>query len=84
MVTGHSYSVQTIGVPLQVGSRVTLLEDVDVDDEGGSAASIMFEDHVDQYVPETGLLVFEESDIGRAEFHDLLDGADGVEIIRNP
>lgn len=74
---------QKIQVPLKVGSRVTLMEDVDIEDEAeGSTASITFEDYVAQYVPQTGLLRFENSDVGQAEFIELLEDADGVEILR--
>jgi hypothetical protein len=78
---GKTYSVQTIGVPLKVGSRVTLFQDPDIDEEEGLAAVVSFEDYVAQYVPETGLLRFENSDIGRAEFISMVDEADGIEII---
>lgn len=73
---------QQISVPLQVGSRVVLYEDVDIDSDGGLAAGILFEDHVEQYVPSTALLRFEESDIGRAEFIDLVNKAEGIEILK--
>lgn len=82
MATEDTYSVQTIGVPLKTGSRVTLMKDVDIEDDGtGSTASIMFEDYVERYVPETGLLRFSESDIGRAAFEDMLRDANGIEIM---
>jgi hypothetical protein len=71
----------TISVRLTVGSRVTLAEDVDVDSTGGSTATVTFEDTVSQYVPQTGKLEFEESDIGRAEFLSLLQEAGSVHII---
>lgn len=71
---------QEISVPLEVGDRVTLFDEVD-EDEGGFAAGTMFEDTVEQYVPQTGLLRFEDSDIGRAEFKELLDKAEGIQII---
>lgn len=74
---------QTITVPLPVGSRVTLLEDVEIEDEAeGSTASIFFEDYLEQYVPETGLLRFENGDVGRAEFIKMMKEADGVEILK--
>jgi hypothetical protein len=72
---------QEISVPLRVGDRVTLFEDVDIDKDGGFAAGTMFEDTVEKYVPDTGLLRFEDSDIGRAEFEGLLDEAEGIQII---
>lgn len=73
---------QQISVPLLVGSRVVLHEDVDMDSEGGYAAGIMFEDVVAQYVPDTGLLRFEDSDVGKAEFEELLEEAEGIEILK--
>ena len=72
---------QLISVPLRPGDRVTLLEDVDIDSEEGVVASVTFEDYVDQYVPDTGLLRFENSDVGRAEFIEMVDEADGIEIL---
>lgn len=74
-------SEQSIDVPLPVGSRVELYEDVDIDAEEGVATSIIFSDYVEQYCPGTGLLSFENSDIGRAEFVDAMKEADGVEVI---
>jgi len=71
---------QEISVPLTVGDRVSLFDEVDAE-EGGFAAGTMFEDTVEQYVPDTGLLRFEDSDIGRAEFKQLLDEAEGLQII---
>lgn len=74
---------QKIDVPLKVGSRVTLMENVSIEDgEEGSTASITFEDYVEQYVPQTGLLSFENSDIGRGEFIEMAEDADGVEILK--
>jgi len=74
-------SEQTITVNLKVGSRVSILKDVDTD-EGGFMASTVFEDTVEQYVPQTGLLRFEESDIGLSEFKELLGQHDSVQVIR--
>lgn len=64
------------------GSRVTLLKDVDIDSKEGSSGTILFEGYVDRYVPQTGLLEFEESDVGRTEFQRLLDEADAIEVIQ--
>lgn len=72
---------QVISVQLRVGSRVSILTDVRMDD-GGFAASTVFEDTVVRYVPESNLLRFEDSDIGYAEFVDLLDEHDSVQIVR--
>lgn len=74
-------SGQTIPVTLKVGSRVSILRDVRMDD-GGFSASTVFEDTVAQYVPQTGLLRFEESDIGLAEFESLLDKHDSVQVVK--
>ena len=67
-------SDQSIEVPLQVGSKVTLLTE-------GSSEGVLFEDYVEQYVPDTGLLRFENSEIGKTEFEQLLDKSDGVEVL---
>jgi len=72
---------QTIPVNLKVGSRVSILEDVDTD-EGGFIASTVFEDTVEQYVPQTRKLAFANSDIGYAEFEELLREHDSVQVIR--
>lgn len=74
---------QHISVPLRVGSRVTLYEDVDIDSDEGLAASVVFEDYVAQYVPDTALLRFENSEVGRAEFIQMMEDADGVEIVKD-
>lgn len=74
---------QTIEVGISPGSRVTLLKDVDIDSKEGSSGSILFEGYVDRYVPQTGLLEFEESDVGRTEFQQLLDEADAIEVIQS-
>lgn len=77
---------QTIEVPLTTGSRVVLLEESMVEkDDGeivGGTSSHLFEDYVEQYVPETGKLSFEESNIERAEFTELLDEAVGVKVVQ--
>ncbi len=67
---------QTIEVPLYVNSQVTLLTNVE------SETMVTFSDTVTQYVPETGLLRFENSDIGRAAFTSMVEEADGIEIVR--
>lgn len=71
---------QEISVPLRVGDRVTVFGEVDKD-AGGFSGSPIFEDTVEQYVPQTGLLRFEDSDIGRAEFKQLLDEGVGIQIV---
>lgn len=72
---------QEISVPLHVGDRVTLYEDVDMGDDGGFIGTPLFEGTVTQYNPNTGLLRFEENNVGRAAFLDKLDGAEGIEIV---
>jgi len=75
---------QEITVPLESGARVTLLSDVSVEENAeGSTGTVLFEDYVERHVPETSLLEFEESDVGRVEFLSLLDEAESIEIIRN-
>lgn len=71
---------QEISVPLQVGDRVTLFTEVDMDN-GGFTADTMFEDTVAQYVPETGLLRFDDSDVGRARFESMIEGSSGIQIV---
>lgn len=73
-------SQPTIDVPLKVGSRVALLEDTDIDEGGGYAASVMYEATVERYVPETLLLEMSDG-TGLAEFKEMLEEADGVEIV---
>lgn len=84
MVSGNPYEIseQSIAVPLSVGSRIVLYEDVDIDADEGVATSITFSDYVEQYCPETGLLSFEDSDVGHAAFHEMLEESDGVEVIQ--
>lgn len=74
---------QTITVPLRPRDVVTLYSTIDMDKDGGFAGSILFEGTVDTYNPRTGLLQFEDSNVGRAEFRELLDEAAGVQIV-NP
>lgn len=72
---------QTIELPLEPGSRVVLYESVDMDEEGGYIADVLYEGHVEQYVPETGLLKLSDG-IGRIEFLELVEEADGYEVIQ--
>jgi hypothetical protein len=74
---------QEITVSLPPGSRVVLFDDIDIDTRGGMAADAVFSDYVAQHSPGTGLLRFQESNIGRAEFLDMLDEASGIEILQN-
>lgn len=80
-MSGREPPSQTIPVQLKVGSRVSIMEDVDMDD-GGFMASDVFHDTVTQYVPQTNKLEFENSDIGYAEFVNLLEEYDSVQVIR--
>lgn len=79
-----SYTQQTIDVPLEVGGHVVLFDVAEVNDDGTYSTSIFFQDTVSKYVPESGLLEFEDSDIGLARFESMLEGAHGVKIARNP
>lgn len=74
-------SLQSITVPLRTGDRVTLYEEVDMDTNGAFTGTILFEDVVAQYIPQTGLLEFEDSDIGRAEFNERIEQSEGIQII---
>lgn len=71
----------SIAIPIGIGDRVSLLEDIDVDEEGGFTAGTLFEDTVVTYNPKTALLEFEDSDVGKAEFESLVEEADGYQII---
>lgn len=71
---------QTIEVSLPVGSRVTVFDDVDMDD-GGFAGSVVFEGTVEQYSPDTRKLVFEDSTVGYSEFAELVDEYDSIQVI---
>ena len=75
--------LQRIEFPFPVGSWVELYEDVSLGPEKGVTASVIFEGTVAQHVPETGLLRFEENEVGRAEFLRLLEKADGYEVLAN-
>lgn len=65
-------SGQTIELPLRVGADVTLF------DADGNA---FFLDTVAQYNPRTLLLTFEDTDVGRARFLQLVDNAAGYKVI---
>lgn len=84
-MTDNTHSEQTIDVPLLVESRVQLVEEATVEKEDGEivggTTDIMFEDYVEQYVPETGKIAFRDSDIGREEFLDMLDEAAGIAFV---
>lgn len=72
---------QTIPVTVRPGYRVTLFEGVDMDEEGGFASSVMFEDEVRTFNETTKKLEFKDSDIGYSEFVSKLRKSDGVQII---
>ena len=73
---------QSIDLPLTVGSRITLYKSVDFDGDS-KLTSILFEDRVERYNPDTGLLEFRDSDVGLSEFESLIDEAVGYEVMRN-
>ena len=62
---------QTIEVPLEVGSTIRLYIESD----------ILYEETVEQHVPETGLIRMSDG-TGRADLLDLIDDATGVEIVK--
>lgn len=72
---------QQISIPLSIGSRVTLMEEIDIDSEEGFTANITFEGYVQQYNPKTNKLSFEEQDIGYAELQNKIAEADGIEVL---
>jgi len=72
---------QIIPVPLEVGSRVVLYGDVDLEEEG-AAIDITYEATVEQYVPETRLIRMSDG-TGRAELLRLFDEASGFEVIKD-
>lgn len=66
---------QTISVPLRPGDTICLFKEAESSDKYKC-----FDDTVDRYNPNTGLLEFHGSDVGRAEFLALLTEADGISI----
>lgn len=79
-------SEQTIEISLKPGSWVSILGDIDIDEGDGQidgfSASPVFEGKVTQYNEETNKLVFENSDVGYAEFQEKLEQHDNVQVIR--
>lgn len=77
---------QTIEIGLKPGSWVSIMEDVDIEEGDGFVdgftASTVFEGKVERFVPETNRLEFEDSDMGYAEFMELVEEYDSVEVIR--
>lgn len=73
-------SIKTIPVPLSVGDRVKLYNRTKITDGGEKKEILFFDGVVEQYVPETGLLSFDLSDIGRARFLERLEEADKIII----
>lgn len=66
---------QTIEVPLTVGQTVTIYRSATAD-----AYTPIFTDTVDRFNPKTGLIEFEDGDIGRATFMEMVKHADGIHI----
>jgi len=62
---------QTIDVPLEVGSTIRLFIE----------AEVVYEETVEQHVPETGLIRMSDG-TGRADLLDLIDDAKEVEIVK--
>lgn len=83
----QTYSQPSIEVQLPVGSRVQLIDEVEVEKEDGeivgSVTDIAFEDYVVRHSPDTALLEFEDSDMGLGEFKSRVEEADGILISRN-
>ena len=73
-----------LSLDLSVGDRVIILDDIDTDDDGGLAGTIVFDDRIEQLIPDSGKLVFESSDMGWADFNKLLDTGDyqTIQIVR--
>lgn len=71
---------QSVEVSLPVGARVTVFDDVDMDD-GGFAGSVVFEGTVEKYCPDTRKLVFEDSDVGYAQIEGMFQKYDSVQVI---
>jgi hypothetical protein len=72
-------SEQTLPVPIRVGDRITLYQHTE-SDTGSYTVDPFFDDTVTQFVPDTGLLRFEDASIGRARLKEKMLAADGVEI----
>jgi hypothetical protein len=72
---------QTITVPLNAGDTVCLFEEVDNWESDGFTADTLFEDTVTQYTAQTGLLKFEDSDVGLAAFNEMVESCDGLQIV---
>ena len=62
---------QTIDVPLEVGSTIRLFIE----------AGVVYEETVEQHVPETGLIRMSDG-TGRADLLRLIDDATEVEIVK--
>lgn len=73
---------QTIEIPLTVGSRVVLYEDVVWDNSGGKVVDVLYEGDVEKHVPETGLLQMSDG-TSKMELLRLLEDAEGYEIIED-
>lgn len=69
---------QSITIPFQVGDKVTL--SYETKNNPDNKDSVFFQGTIEQHIPQTGLLKFEDSDIGRAEFNMLVEQADKIQI----
>lgn len=80
-----SISTPLLDVPLPVGSRVVLYEDVSVErvngEDVGATTGILFEGYVETHNPNTKLLEFLDSDVGKAKFLELFNKAEGIEVV---
>jgi hypothetical protein len=71
-------SKQSITIPFQVGDTVTL--SYETTNNPDNKDSVLFQGTIEQHIPQTGLLKFEDSDIGRAEFNTFVEQADKIRI----
>ena len=69
---------QEIGVPLKPGDTVALYDDPSADNPVQPPA---FSDEVVTHNPRTGVLEFRQSDVGLAEFKEMMHAADAIKIV---
>lgn len=74
-------SEQTLEIDLRPGSRVSILTDVDMDPDGFTAETV-FEGTISRHIPQTRTLEFEENDMCYAEFLELVEEYDSIQVVR--